>query len=454
VSPRAALGALALAAWLSGCGASGPGIVVVPPPGERAHHDDAAHASRPPLPPPTGRPPSHDEAEAIHPLLFAAERVRGLRSRTDVPIRIEDASEIVAFVQSRLDPHEVEHARVFYVAIGLLPHDLDVRAAVLRLMGEQVVGFYDPDSGTLVLRDDVARELRALRSAGRGVESAESAMVLVHELVHALQDQQLGLGDRYYDERTSDAGNAFASLVEGDATLAMVGWLAERQGGRLSQLTQDPTTLRALIDGGAVQTGGPEMAAAPPILRAPLLSRYLDGLVFCATIHGRGGFRALDGAHRDPPTTSEQVLHPERYLAHEEGEPITLPELPALAAAGFSPHDEDTLGELELSVWLAIGTSVDRDRAAAAGWGGDRLRVYADASGATCAVWWTTWDDEAEAGEAEAAARAVATHLPNVRLHRTGRALSILIDVPDAAASESETAFDAWAVTLPPRWPS
>ena len=101
---------------------------------------------------------------------------------------------------------------------------------------------------------------------------------------------------------------------------------------------EQAATLRALVDGGAVQTGGPEMASAPPILRAPLLSRYLDGLVFCATIHGRGGFRALDGAHRDPPTTSEQVLHPERYLAHEDGEPVALPELASLAAAGAGSH--------------------------------------------------------------------------------------------------------------------
>lgn len=440
--------ALALGLALASCTPHGDGVIVV----ADAHHDEtgAGDDSVERLPPPPGRAPTDDEARAIHPLLRAAERVRGLRFVHDVPIRIEADDEIVEFVRSRIDERELEHARVFYVAIGLLPPDMDVRQMLLDVMGEQIVGFYDPDSGTLVVRDDVARELRARESAGGDPTTASSAVVLVHELVHALQDQRLELGAHYHfapghRERSGDEANAFASLVEGDATLAMIGWLAHDAGHRLSELTEHPERLRALLTPETLSGGGPQLAGAPAIVRAPLLSRYFDGMLFCATLHARGGFRIVDAAHRDPPTTSEQVLHPDRYLAHEEGEAIEIPALPALEALGYAAHDEDTLGELELSVWLALGSGQDRDAAAGAGWGGDRLRVYRTEAGTTASVWWTLWDTEPDAVEAETAATRVTTTLPGVHLRRVGRALAITIAVPDAATAELDAAFDGLA---------
>lgn len=446
---RAPLVALALAlALLAGCPARGPGVTVVPEPGPRIAGGDADRA----LPPPGGRSPSDDEARAIRPLMRAAERVRGLRFARDVPIRVQTPEEIVSFVRSRLDERELEHARVFYVAIGLLPADLDVRQMLLDVMGEQIVGFYDPDSHTMVVRDDVARELRSMDSAGRDVTSGGTSIVLVHEFVHALQDQQLELGAHYHfapghRERSGDEANAFASLVEGDATLAMIGWLAHAAGGHLEDMTRDPHRLRELITPETMAGGGPELASAPPIVRAPLLSRYFDGLMFCAALHARGGFRIVDGAHRDPPTTSEQVLHPDAYFAHEEADAVVIPQLLELEALGYAPHDEDTLGELELSVWLGLGSGSDRDAAAGAGWGGDRLRVYRDPSGATCSVWWTLWDDEAEATEAETAAQRVALSLAGVHLRRAGLALAITIGCPDAALAAVDAAFDAFATS-------
>jgi hypothetical protein len=386
----------------------------------------------------------------------AAERVRGLRFARDVPVRIQSGEEITAFVASRIDEHELEHARVFYVAIGLLPADLDARQMLLDVMGEQIVGFYDPDSATLVVRDDVARALVDLDETDHDGEEQGSEIVLVHELVHALQDEQLGLGRHYHfaeghRERTGDETNAFMSLVEGDATLAMIGWLAERAHHHLSALTSDPATLRSLVSPEAMAGTGPALAAAPPIVRAPLLSRYVDGMLFCAALHARGGFRIVDAAHHDPPTTSEQVLHPERYFAHDDGEHVEIPAMPALESLGFTAHDEDVLGELELGVWLGIGSGSDRDAAAAEGWGGDRLRVYRDASGTTCSVWWTRWDTEADALEAEAAAQRVATHVARTSTRRDGRALAITIGCPDAARTALDAAFDTFASSITPR---
>lgn len=399
-----------------------------------------------------GRALTPEEARAFEPLLDAAQRIRGLRFIRPVPTRVQSQDDIVAFVRAHIDAEELEHARTFYVALGLLPPDLDVHRMILAVMGEQIVGYYDPDQSVMVVREDVVAELRR----GGDVARDQSALAIVHEYVHALQDQHLGLGEQQDAERSIDGDNAFASLVEGDATLAMIGLIVDAQGHRLSTLTRDPSILANIVSASPAVAGGAELEAAPAIVRAPLLSRYLDGLVFTATLHGRGGFRWIDEAFREPPVSTEQILHPDRWLSHERPEHVALPEWDELLAAGLRAHDEDTLGELEISVYFAQGTSADRNAPAAEGWGGDRLRVYTREGGPSAAVWFTSWDDAREATEAEAAASQVRDLAPAERrashvVQRAGRALLIIRDLDPALHPPVLADFDAFARSLPPR---
>lgn len=391
-----------------------------------------------------GRTPSRSELAALEPLMRAAESVRGLRFVREVPVLVQTRSEITSFVAGAMEPAELERARVFYVALGLLPADLDVGALLLRVMGEQIVGYYDPDSGRMVVRDDVMVDLGA-----RGMHGAEAAVTLVHEYVHALQDQVLGLGLHDDDERTIDAENAFAALIEGDATLAMVGLLALGAGGDLERLTSDPHLLASLVSPEAIASSGAELGSAPAIVRAPLVSRYLDGMLFCAYLHGAlGGWSAVDAAHGRLPTTTEEVLHPERFGTRAP-DVVALPPLAGLEADGFVVHDEDTLGELEIGIYLAQDTDQDREVAASDGWSGDRLRVYRRGD-ETAVAWITTWDTEAEAIEASRAFARVRDAIPASRrathlVQRTGRAVIVLRDVPAARHAEVGAALESAA---------
>ncbi|HJL19656.1 MAG TPA: hypothetical protein RMH99_28595, partial [Sandaracinaceae bacterium LLY-WYZ-13_1] len=378
-----------------------------------------------------GRPPDRRERQALAQLQRVAERVRELTFERPVPFRIQSRDVITQFVRDQMDAEELERARIFYVALGLLDPDLDVQDLLIRVLGEQIVGYYDPEQGLMVIRDDVAAQL-SRRVGHFDRELGEAEMVIVHELVHALQDQRLDLGAHYEEERTIDGDNAFAALVEGDATLAMIGHMAARAGQPLSNLTRNAALLRMLIRSQPQTIQGQEIENAPPIVRLPLVSRYLDGMVFCATLHGGNGWPGVDSAHRTPPTSTEQVLHPERYLADEQPEEVTLPALPALTEAGLTPHEEDRLGELEMGIYFGLGRDgAERDESAAEGWGGDRLRVYRDGEGGTAVVWFTTWDDEGEATEAERAARAVLEQVAlddraRHRVERRGRAVLIV----------------------------
>lgn len=431
---------------VAGCGASSQASVQNVAAGEPALVLDAETTLG-------GRPLTEDETRAFEPLLSAAQRIRGLRFTRPVPTRVQSEADIVEFVRSHLDRDALEHARVFYVALGLLASDLDVERMMLAVMGEQIVGYYDPETHTMVVREDIVRELMR----GGDLARNESALAIVHEYVHALQDQHHGLAELQDIERSIDGDNAFAALVEGDATLAMIGLIIDAEGERLSSLTRNPSILAGLVDGSpGITSGSAELLAAPAIVRAPLLSRYLGGLVFCATLHGRGGFRWIDEAFQNPPQSTEQILHPDRWLARDLPEEIQLPEWDELLAAGYRVHDEDTLGELELSIYFAQSTGEDRNLAAGEGWGGDRLRVYSGPNAQTVAVWFTTWDHEQEAIEAQAAALRVqdltpepqrATHL----VRRMGRAVLIIRDLEPALHGPVEASFESFARSLPAR---
>jgi hypothetical protein len=172
------------------------------------------------------------------------------------------------------------------------------------------------------------------------------------------------------------------------------------------------------------------MMGAPAIVRVPLLSAYVDGLAFCANLHGAGGFDAVNKAHLSPPASMEQVLHPELYAKGEQPIAVSIPELAELSKAGYALVDEDTLGELEMGVYLGHAHGKDFDATAAAGWGGDRVRVYEDASHQMAAVWVSEWDSERDAVEAAQAATGAADN-GEVAV-RAGRRLVVLRGVPEA----------------------
>ncbi|RLB48929.1 MAG: hypothetical protein DRH23_07620 [Deltaproteobacteria bacterium] len=370
-------------------------------------------------------PATAKERAAIDDLVRAAASVRQLKLRRPVTIEIEDGDAIANSLRSQIEDAEIERARLVYGALGLLDVDADLHSLFAGVLGEQVIGYYDPDTGRLVIREDV---MAGLAGAFGPEQTQEARLVLVHELVHALQDQRLGLGESYQKERTADEDNAFRAVVEGDATLAMLAHALRQQGIPLSAATDGIQQMGDYVDLNAL-VRGEKLDAAPAILRVTLVAPGLRGLQFVAALQGRGGWPAVNNAHRRPPATTEQVLHPEKYFAREPGEQIEIPDNGAVLAAGFKRVEGDTLGELELAVYLGQGRPSGTDDEAAAGWAGDRLAVYSRRS-EVAVIWWTTWDDDAEAVQAYRAARSVSPKNSKARVERKGRSVLIVRGLP------------------------
>ena len=256
----------------------------------------------------------------------------------------------------------------------------------------------------------------------------------LHELVHALQDQHLDLAGQIDQERDTDAENAFRALVEGDATLAMIGYLLEEHGKSLSEITRDPSRSAAASSVRGASVEHSELSKAPAIIRVPLLSAYEDGLTFAWNLHGGGGWRAIDRAHSAPPSTTGSILHPERF-GQPELPALAMPPVPPMHAANYRSELEDSLGELEMGVYFSQGLAERTARRAAEGWAGDRLRLYRGPQDALGALWLSRWSSPQAAREAKAAAVAVVKRLPaferaRCAVQRRGRHMVIARNLP------------------------
>jgi hypothetical protein len=380
------------------------------------------------------------------------ERVRGLKFREPVPVVIQDRAAITAYIESQIEDDALERAKTLYTALGLLESNEDIRALMLRVLGEQILGYFDPKQKRLVVRADIMRSIPEANGPDRNGVFEEARVALVHELIHALQCQHLGLSEHVDDERDSDQDNAYRALIEGDASLAMIGYLIDQQqpGATLDRLTSDPSWVRSLSAmAEQLPLGEAELASAPEIVREPLLFAYIDGLAFASFLHGRGGWKAVDQSYARPPGSTKEILHPENYLESAAPAAVRLPDLPSLSDAGYQVAQEDTLGELEMSIFFNQALDQERAERAAAGWTGDRLRVYRNSAGITPVVWFTAWENERQAEEAEEAATKVfrgQTELApgQSRVMRKGRAVLILRLLPSALQTEPIEAFKRW----------
>ncbi len=227
----------------------------------------------------------------------------------------------------------------------------------------------------------------------------------VHELTHALQDQNFDLHRLMADhDLLSDVRMSHKALVEGDASLTELDY-SFRMGLEalpgleeiLADLMKDP---KKMIEETPDLPGSRPMMAAPAWIRDTLLFSYLQGAAFCMAVKSEGGQTLLDYAFTtDPPRSTEQILHPEKWYGRRD-DPVVV-HLPDLAAElpGYRKTAEGTLGELSLRIYLRENLH-DADWAAdaAAGWGGDRFAVY-QRGNARLVVWVTEWDNGLELGQ-------------------------------------------------------
>ena len=275
--------------------------------------------------------------------------------------------------------------------LRLLEPDVDLRGVSASIFGQAVAGYYDP-------RTDRLRVVKGAQTANQVLNE----ITLSHELTHALEDQRLGL-DLEESSGSDDQALAYLGLVEGSATAVMFTY-AERHFSAEQTL------------GGLLASLGQDTGDLPPFIESQLIFPYVRGQQFVQRLHAAGGWGVVNAAYRfRPPASTEQVLHPDKYLRVEQPERVRLDARAALGD-GWRRLRAGTWGE-----W-ATGELLANPRAAE-GWGGDRYELW-QRGGGDCAapcrerdalVMRWRWDTRAAAERFEAALREWLTEQPGSR---------------------------------------
>jgi hypothetical protein len=385
----------------------------------------ATPAPTDPATPPADPAAIYDEIEA------EVAAIRGLQATSPVdPIVLDDAGirDLTAKGFREDNPEElVEANERLLKGLGLLPADASLGDMYVELLGGQIAGLYNPDDKKMYV---------VSRSGNLGPTEKTT---FAHEFTHALQDQTFDLDTLDLTEvGEGDRSIARLALVEGDATLVMTLWQIENLS---------PMELFQLIG----ESLNPEITGSldgmPAILSESLLFPYTGGLAFTQALQV-GGWEAVNEAYADPPDSTEQVLHPEKYAAGEEPVDVDLPDdLAARMGGGWKVGLEDTFGEFQLKIWLDQATAASDPTSsaqAAAGWGGDRIALLDGPNGDWAIAMSTAWDTPGDAEEFADHARLVVDGLDgagDVVGSRDPSAITVVLASSDAALDQLKVAL-------------
>ena len=301
---------------------------------------------------------------------------------------------LVAKIEEPETVKQLETARKFCIKLGLIDKDLDVKTLMLEMLTEQVAGFYDPEKD----------ELCVMEKTMSGIEAEVAG---AHEVFHALQDQYYHLDAMMKLARTNeDMGLVVGAIVEGEANLGGYEYILARTGQSVIKSPMDFGRMFKQLVGMQLKSQPDSAAAkAPAIIRDTLLFRYLEGSTFVQRFLKRHkSWKKLDLLFDNPPLSSEQIMHPEKYLDMEKVDypvQIIIPRLHEKLEGKWQEVVTNTMGEFQTKLLLAEYIDKEKAAAAAAGWDGDRYIMIesTEKGGPQIIAWLSVWDSQQDAQE-------------------------------------------------------
>ena len=305
---------------------------------------------------------------------------RGLPAATEVQRRFQTRQEFKEEneqpdLESQLDTVQLKD---LCVVLDLCSPDDDLLQIFQGLVGEAVLGYYQPGENALTLVTD------------DGEVDRLAWLTYAHEYLHALQDQNFGIPTP--EEDTFEMSKALLALTEGDARLTEYLFYDSLPTDSQTLITEELARLIAEFSSSPVVQG------IPRIIRETFGWEYAAGRDFLYRLYVEGGFPAVDAVYEDPPQSTEHILHLEKYLEGDQPRSVELPDLSVALGDGWFLQDSGVMGELLTRVYL--GTFLPQQQAvtAAEGWGGDRYSLWKDNEGnllmAMLFEWDTTGDSE------------------------------------------------------------
>ena len=298
----------------------------------------------------------------------------GLEIKRPIKSKFTSRDEVSKFLRKKFDEDKdtkrMENSELVLKKFGLLDRDFHLRPFMLSLLTEQIAGFYDNKTQTMNLLDWVPLD--------------QQEPVMAHELTHALQDQRVGLtkwenqeqegiakdaGEDNKHIQTDEVDTAREAVLEGQAMVTFADYMLRDSGKTLKDMPQVGEQLRS----GAGDMGdSPVLARAPLLLQQSLLFPYSEGLAFEQEILvKKGPARAFAGVLDSPPSSSFEIMHPDKFLAHVPVPVMRMPDIhPLLEEAGYAPYDIGVMGELDVRMTAELFGGRPLAEALAPNWNG------------------------------------------------------------------------------------
>lgn len=288
--------------------------------------------------------------------------LRGLSLRQAIEPVLMGSEGVKRYFRTEFTPEDANLDMLVLSSFDFVPRGFNLYEPAVEYTGNSIAGFYDPIS-----------KLFVLVSTDNEMDTYEQ-YVYVHELMHALQDQHFSLGELTTTTQTanSDSTMALRALAEGEAELLQnlylsAGYFSADQVADIRNIAE----LRVRTINQAQSR-----SQAPEIWGSLFYFPYETGGAFVQAVYDRGGWAGVNEAWAARPTSTEQIIHPERYFAGDQPQAISVPDLLPTLGEGWQEIERTTLGEFYLRQYLGQRLDGGTVEAAATGWGGDQYAVY------------------------------------------------------------------------------
>ena len=310
--------------------------------------------------------------QSVDEILTFASEDSGLAIKSPVKRQIANREQVERYVEKQLeedqDAKRFERSELIIKKFGLLPRDFQLRPVLVRLLKEQVAGYYDARSKTVNLLDWISADAQK--------------PVMAHELTHALQDQQVDLrkwlgdtaagapkpsteNEEVAEDERSGARNA---VVEGQGMAVLMDYMLrplERN------ILDSPHFVEAMIMAMDAAEPKSELASAPMMLRDSLLFPYRDGLRFVAALLKHGGKQqAFAAALARPPANTHEIMEPGEYLHPSALPPLSMPDWRSALGADYDKYDVGSVGAFDVRLLCKQFADVALAAKLAAAWRG------------------------------------------------------------------------------------
>ncbi|HVG90377.1 MAG TPA: hypothetical protein VNB54_02705, partial [Alphaproteobacteria bacterium] len=267
---------------------------------------------------------------SVDEVLHFASKDTGLPIKKKVKRTIVSRAQVEKYVGEKFkddaDRIRFERSELVQKKFGLLPRTFDLHNFLIKLLTEQVAGYYDEKTRTMNLLDWNEPDMQR--------------PVMAHELTHALQDQSYNLAKMSkHDEeiekrglddldemiRNDEESTCRSAVLEGQAMIVLLDYVLAPQDGSVQKMPAIVDMMQASMD---KSRGRPVFDSAPLLLQEELAFPYRQGMKFIRDLLVAGGKQlAYTGVLSRMPQTSREIMEPKEYLAGRRVPALLLPDL-------------------------------------------------------------------------------------------------------------------------------